>query len=72
MKIKNMISQHRRDFRADMECEHCGHIEKNKSGYDDAHFHNNVIPKMKCDECGKAAPEDNRPLAPRYSEGVQV
>jgi len=66
VKIKEIKSQNRRDFRADYECEHCGHIEKESYGYDDAHFHNNVIPEMKCPECSKKASETYRPLAPMY------
>jgi len=72
MRIKKFISQHRRDFRADYECEHCGFIVKNKYGYDDAHFHQNVIPKMECPECKKTAGDDYRAFAPKYAEGVQV
>jgi C4-type Zn-finger protein len=72
MKIKKVLSQNRRDFYADMECEHCGDIQKRVSGYDDAHFHNNVIPGMKCKNCGKKGAEDYRPLAPKHPEGVQV
>ena len=72
MKIKKINSQSRRDFWADYECEHCGHVEKNKSGYDDANFHNNVIPKMKCPECGKTSGEGYRPLTTKYPEGMQV
>jgi len=68
MKIKKFNSQHRRDFYADMECEHCGHISKNVSGYDDANFHQNVIPKMKCPKCGKTSPDDYRPLTTKYAE----
>jgi transcription elongation factor Elf1 len=66
VKIKRIISQHRRDFWAIYECEHCGHVTSEKSGYDDANFHNNVIPKMKCEKCGEVASEDYRPLAPKY------
>ncbi len=62
MKIKTINSQSRRDFRADMECEHCKNIEKDVSGYDDSFFHENVIPKMKCIKCGKIAPDEYRPL----------
>lgn len=65
MKIKTIESQHRRDFRAIYECEHCGH-EENGSGYDDTHFHQNVIPAMKCKNCGKVARDDYRPLATKY------
>ena len=53
MKIKKITSQHRRDFYADYECEGCGNIEKG-SGYDDRHFHDNVIPNMPCEKCGKS------------------
>lgn len=67
MKIKEITSQHRRDFQAIYECEHCGHTHKNY-GYDDANFHVNVIPKMKCEKCGKTSSENYRPLATKYGE----
>lgn len=72
MKIKRITDQHRRDFSAIMECEHCGHEVENPYGYDDANYHNNVIPAMKCAECGKSAADDYRPLATKYPEGAQV
>jgi len=72
MKIKRIISQNRRDFWADYECEHCGHVEENKSGYDDGYFHNNVIPKMVCPKCNKSADESYRPLATKYPDGMDV
>ena len=71
MKIKKIISQHRRDFTALYECEHCGYEEKS-SGYDDANFHNNVIPKLKCKECGLTASDEYRPLTTKYPEGYQI
>jgi len=71
MKIKRIISQSRRDFTAEYECEHCGNIEKGY-GYDDSNFHNNVIPKMTCKKCGKGASKDYRPLATKYPDGYQV
>ena len=71
MKIKKILSQCRRDFTAIYECEHCGY-EKNGSGYDDANFHQNVIPDMKCPECKKAAGADYRPLATKYMEGYVI
>jgi len=71
MHIKKIKSQYRRDFTAIYECEHCGHEEEGR-GYDDAHFHNNVIPKKVCKKCGKAADQDYRPLAPKYPDGMQV
>lgn len=72
MKIKKINSQSRRDFWADFECEHCEHVEKNVSGYDDAYFHREVIPKMECKKCGKTAPDDYRPLTTKYPEGAVV
>ena len=68
MRIKQINDQVRRDFWADYECEHCGHIEKNKNGYDDANFHQNVIPKMKCKKCGKTASNNYRPLTTKYQD----
>lgn len=65
MKIQKIISQSRRDFTAIYECEHCKH-EYTSSGYDDANFHDNVIPKMKCPMCDKIAPDDYRGLSPKY------
>lgn len=71
MKIKKITSQHRRDFKAIYICEHCGN-EENGSGYDDANFHNNVIPKMKCHKCGKMADDNYSPRNTKYPEGMQV
>ena len=72
MRIKQINSQYRRDFRADFECEHCGHIVHDKSGYDDLYYHQNVIPKMECPKCGKTAGENYRPLTTKYPEGMQI
>lgn len=66
MKIKKILSQKRRDFRAIYECEHCGK-EHEGSGYDDDNFHKNVIPTMKCKYCGKSSPEDYKPLSTKYA-----
>lgn len=71
MRIKEIIYQYRRDFQAIYECEHCGHTKK-AGGYDDANFHQNVIPKMVCEKCGKVASENYRPLTTKYPEGMQV
>jgi rubrerythrin len=57
MRIKKKVSQHRRDFNAIYVCEHCEH-EHEDYGYDDHNFHVNVIPNMKCPECGETAPQD--------------
>lgn len=71
MKIQRFIWQDRRDFQAVYECEHCGEVRVGR-GYDDANFHQNVIPKMTCEKCGKAAPDNYRPLTTKYPEGMQV
>jgi primosomal protein N' len=71
MKIDKIISQSRRDFRATYICEHCGYI-KEGTGYDDSFFHQNVIPKMKCEQCGRVSGEDYRPLTTKYPDGFQV
>jgi DNA-directed RNA polymerase subunit M/transcription elongation factor TFIIS len=67
MRIKQIKSQHRRDFTAIYECEHCGNVCEGP-GYDDRYFHEMVIPEMKCDNCGKAADENYRPLATKYRD----
>ena len=66
VKIKNFNLQHRRDFWADMVCEHCGHVEKDVKGYDDDFFHQNVIPNKECKNCGKKAPDDYIPMKTKY------
>lgn len=71
MRIKEFIYQYRRDFEATFECEQCGFTYDGK-GYDDANFHENVIPHMKCAECGKTAPDTYRPMATKYPEGFQI
>ena len=53
MKIKAILSSHRNDYTADMECEHCGHVQRDNWGYNDANYHENVIPHMHCGACGK-------------------
>jgi transcription elongation factor Elf1 len=63
MRIKEIKSRNRRDFHATFVCEHCG-AEKDLAGYDDERFHQNVIPKMECESCGKSA----RDLHSRYAE----
>jgi len=71
MKIKTIKSQNRRDFQAIYECEYCGYTEENY-GYDDANFHNNVIPNMVCKQCGKKGGKDYRPLTTKYPEDQVV
>ena len=69
MKIKKIVSQSRRDFTAIYECEHCEHTQDGR-GYDDAYFHSNIIPAMKCAQCGQVAPDGFRPLAPKHAENT--
>lgn len=73
MKIKRVISQHRRDFKAIYICDNggCGYDHEGV-GYDDENFHQNVIPNMVCGRCGKKSPKDHRPLAPLHPEGRTV
>lgn len=53
MKIQRVTSHHRNDFSADMECEHCAHVQKLTTGYDDSYYHRHVIPAMTCESCGR-------------------
>lgn len=72
MRIKKIVSRNRRDFWAIYECEHCGHTHEDY-GYDDKHFHENIIPKKKCPSCGQVAvATDYLPLATKYQEGDVV
>lgn len=68
MKIKEITGQFRRDFTAILICEHCENEEKLTTGYDDANYHQNVIPDMKCKKCRKKAPENYRPLTTKYAK----
>ena len=75
MKIKDIVWRNgRRDFKAVFECEGCGN-KVTEWGYDDANFHDNVIPKLVCEKCGKTGAEcgaNYRPLATKFPEGYQV
>lgn len=71
MKIKTIKSQHRRDFTAVYECEHCSHTQEG-SGYDDSNFHQNVVPTMVCESCHQKADLSYLPLATKYPEGEQI
>ena len=72
MRIEKITDQHRRDFSAVMICEHCGTKDALENGYDDANYHQNVIPKMVCKICGRSAAEDYKPMGTKYPDGVQV
>lgn len=72
MRIKEIISQHRRDFLCTAECEHCDHIARNVPGYDDKNFHENVVPTWVCPKCKERAGKNYRPLTTKYPEGFTV
>lgn len=76
MKIKEIVWQRRRDFTANYECESCGHVQVGQ-GYDDRNFHDNVVPKIKCSNCGKNRNDlieelVGKPYQTKYPEGAQV
>ena len=66
MKIKTILIQHRRDFTATLECEHCQHEEHM------AYPILQVIPNIECGKCGKKAPENYRPIKTKYREDEVV
>ena len=73
MRITEILNQHRRDFFATYTCQ-CG-ATINTDGYDDAHFHETVVPNMKCKVCNKTELEYTTTpeiLTPRYAEGMQL
>lgn len=74
MYIKEILSQHRRDFSAIYECENCeNQIEK--GGYDDRNFHDNVVPQIKCEKCKKSSLDlgtDTNRRETKYPEGFQI
>lgn len=53
MKIHAITSEHRNDFSAILECEHCKHTGELKDGYHDGFYHGSVIPSIICKGCGK-------------------
>lgn len=74
MKIKEITRQFRRDFVAIFVCENC-QSEIKLSGYDDRNFHDNVIPAMVCQSCGKSRKDlgivpEKTPT--KYPEGLQI
>lgn len=74
MRIKKVLRQNRRDFTAIYECENCGYTE-DWYGYDDRNFHDNVIPSIKCKECGKSRIDlriNSEFTETKYPEGFQI
>lgn len=75
MKIKQILSQNRRDFTAIMKCEFCSHEEKDNSGYDDQYYHQNVIPSQNCKSCGESTNSGGGTIEntqTKYPEGFQI
>jgi formylmethanofuran dehydrogenase subunit E len=74
MRILKILTQHRRDFTATLICEHdgCGHQQELTGGYDDANYHENVIPIIKCDKCGEVATDDYQPNTSKYDAGTII
>lgn len=76
MKIKEILSQSRRDFTATILCENCGNIETMKNGYDDRYFHDNVMPAKKCAVCNLSRndiiAEMQAPTPTKYAEWETV
>ena len=56
MKIKSIRDQIRNDIYGELECEGCSHTQK-FVGYDDANYHDRVVPQLKCKSCGKSSTE---------------
>lgn len=53
MKITAINPGNGRDLYGALQCEHCGANDKLFGGYDDSHWHNNVLPAFHCKSCGK-------------------
>lgn len=52
LKIKEITDRLGRDFTATIECEHCSNLQQLTTGYDDAFYHDKVIPSIFCNHCG--------------------
>ena len=61
MYIKEILSKYSGDFTATLKCEHCGNESNLGTGYDDAFYHNRVIPAMYCVACGKNLSGNEKP-----------
>lgn len=75
MKLIKITDQIRRDFSGIFECENCGEKETKTSCYDDRNYHDNVIPKMTCKNCGKSRNDLGIKVEitqTKYPEGFQV
>lgn len=58
--IKNLM---RNDCTMELECEHCGHEQDDKSAYNDNYYINNVVPAERyCDKCKKNTAGNEKPI----------
>lgn len=53
MKITTIRAQHGHDMYGTFTCEHCNKETPMQGGYDDAYYHEEVVPAMHCPHCGK-------------------
>ncbi len=68
MRIDKITYRAGRDFRATLVCEHCDNKQELTTGYDDANYHDNVLPAITCTKCGK-----NRDGGPfQYDKGTDA
>lgn len=75
MKVTKRYNQHRRDLSIDLVCEGCSTTDTNNSAYDDGYFWTQVVPEMKCPNCGKTSNDLGiRPesIGTKYPEGMQI
>jgi len=54
MKIIKTFNWNRRDFCAEMKCENCQHEQTESGMYDDVFYYENVVPQIKCINCGES------------------
>lgn len=54
MFIKQITSCYGRDIYGIFRCEACNKEQKMGAGYDDDNYHNNVVPKIKCNSCNES------------------
>ena len=53
MKIQKITFESGNDFKAVLECEHCGQTQPLGTGYHDNFYHTKVIPAITCKSCGR-------------------
>lgn len=53
------------DCTMDTKCQHCGHIHKDTSAYNDAYYRNEVIPSRYCPSCGLNGKGETKPVEPK-------